>query len=83
MTSRGITFFVEVAGPVQWVPGRFSGPFNGRRFWRVWWLWFSFGKAPVDLPHWEQLIRDKKVAWSGSDLTEPDVGLDHPSHGRN
>lgn len=83
MNNHGITFFLEIAGPVQFVPGYFAGPFAGGRFWRVWWLWFSFGKAPVDLHGWEKLIRDRQVGWAESSLTEPNVPVETPRHGVN
>jgi hypothetical protein len=58
-----VTFFFEIAGPCQGWPSYFSGPMAGRTFYRVCWLWFSVGVAPVDLPTWEALVRNKTVRW--------------------
>jgi hypothetical protein len=51
----------EASGPAIWKPGQFRSLLGGRKYRRVWWLWFSVSWWPGDVQEYGLAIRG--AAW--------------------
>lgn len=58
-----MTIFLEADNRLNWLPGYFSAPLAGKRFRRVWWLWFAVGWVAMPLDEYGDYLRGGNAEW--------------------